>query len=440
MPLSQADRIAFSLKIVSSDDEVKGIQTAQALIAGQQAKLQSLDDANKNLFTSPNNLVNYYHSEISLIDGNLRTSILEQDIQDAANHKLQNHFFPNDTSIAVPSLSTLHNVWPRTKPFALTYAIGKNYTETYSAASANENSSITAIQGFLTAANANTDIQNTTGQKADTVLSDPIITFTALQTLATNLITAVNAWKTGLLAEAAALAANLDTNVTNAANNTAAANNINAVIVPAINTWLAYATFNPMPGTTTGTVFNATNANTRAPTKLHSTERATFSAAVTARAAFVSTRTSQINAVLGTIVQDITTGSITSSSGFYGSRYGFLVLRIDGLNGSLSSLSGFQAAIAAQLQIISSIQGNKATYASVVPTTLFSAPGNGTNILNVVDASAFSPGDAVWLIAENQEEIQRAIKSITGKMVVLNDVVPAKFRPADKARMYKDLS
>jgi hypothetical protein len=77
---------------------------------------------------------------------------------------------------------------------------------------------------------------------------------------------------------------------------------------------------------------------------------------------------------------------------------------------------------------------------SVVPTTLLAAPGNGTKIANVVDASFYSPGDIVYLTADNQQEIQRSIESITNNMVILNDIVPAKFRPVDHARMYKDLT
>src|ERR1035437_1273948 len=193
MPLSQADRIAFSLKIVSSDDDIKAIKAAQAAIAVQIAKLQALDTANANLMNSPNLRINAYQLEFNSVDGNTRTVIVEQNIIDAANHVLNNDFFPNNTTTAVPSLSAQNNVWAQVVPFALGFGVGKTYIQTYLPTVSNEDADITAIQGFITSLGANTNIQNTTGQKADTILTNPIITFTALHTTSASLIAAVTA-------------------------------------------------------------------------------------------------------------------------------------------------------------------------------------------------------------------------------------------------------
>ena len=439
MPLSQADRIAFSLKIVSSDDDIKAIKAAQAAIAVQIAKLQALDTANANLMNSPNLRINAYQLEFNSVDGNTRTVIVEQNIIDAANHVLNNDFFPNNTTTAVPSLSAQNNVWAQVVPFALGFGVGKTYIQTYLPTVSNEDADITAIQGFITSLGANTNIQNTTGQKADTILTNPIITFTALHTTSASLIAAVTAWQLALLAQAAAITAIVDPNVTNQTQNTAALANI-TVALAAITIWLALPAFTPMSGSTTGTAFNATNPATLLPhPQLYSANLATLSAAVSARAAFVVTRTAQINTILGSITQNVLTGAVTGS-GLYFQRYGFLSLRLNALSGSLSQLAGLTAASNAQNSIIASIIANKATYMSVVPTTLLAAPGNGTKIANVVDASFYSPGDIVYLTADNQQEIQRSIESITNNMVILNDIVPAKFRPVDHARMYKDLT
>lgn len=440
MSLAQADRISFSLYQATAPTQIKGIQTAQAGIATQIVAAQQLDTANDNLFTPVNTLVNFYQTEFDNIDGNDRTTITEQDIMDSANKKLQNHFFPNDTTQNVPSLSALHNVWPYLNPFALTYGIGKDYLEVYPPLIPNENAEITAIQGYITAAGSNTDIQNTTGQTAQTNLALPIITFAAVQTLSTNIIAAVNGWKTALLAEAAAITAIVDPNVTNQTNNAAALNNINTVTLPTINTWLAYPAFNPLPGSTTGTVFNATDPTTLAPTQLHSTQLAALNAAVGARTSFVATRTSQLNAVLGTIVQDTTNGSITSSSGFYGQRYSFLALRLHALNGSLTMLASLQAASTAQTNIIANIQMTAATYKSILPTTTFQSNANGTQFVSLVDVSFLNPGDSVYVMADNQTEITMAVKTIVGNSVTLNDVVPAKYTTSSNVRLYKDLS
>src|SRR5271168_3747239 len=109
MPLAQNDRIIFSSQILGSTTQVAGITAAQNTLNGQTTKLQALDTANKNLFDPPNILVTQYQQELSALDGNGRTTVIEQDLQDAANRKIQNHFFPNDTATTVPSLASAHN-------------------------------------------------------------------------------------------------------------------------------------------------------------------------------------------------------------------------------------------------------------------------------------------------------------------------------------------
>src|SRR6266403_3899901 len=131
MPLSQDDRIAFSLAIVQAATTIQGIQAAQNFINAKVAGLQKLDTDNKNLFDPGNAFINGYQSELQLLDGNGRTQVAEQDIIDAGNHKLRNVFFPNDTTITIPDLVPFGNVWSKLNPFALGYGIGKNYVEAY---------------------------------------------------------------------------------------------------------------------------------------------------------------------------------------------------------------------------------------------------------------------------------------------------------------------
>ncbi len=436
MPLSPSDRIAFSAEIVGAASKIAGISQAQTTLQAQIDKLQALDDGNKNLFDPVNVVINGYQNEFNYIDGNVRTVILEQDIQDAANRKLQNHFFPNDTSVSVPSLSTLHNVWPRIPPFALTYAIGKNYTEGYGS-TPNENNLITTALGYITAAGSQTDMENTTGQHCVPV--DTVISFPTVQTLKSDLVTAINSLKTTLLSEVAAVTTN-DQDSGRQTQNNAAINNINNVIIPALNTWLGYADFNTSHGQTTCAGFNSYNSNLLAPTKLHSTQLAALQSALNARASFLITRTSQLNTNLGTIVQDINTGEIISSSGFYGQRYGFLSLRLNALGGSLTQLANMKSAISAQNSIKANIASNASIYYSILPTSSFKAPANATAIVHLNDVSFLSTGNTVFVVADNQEELQRAVKSISGNMVTLNDVIPSKYTTAANVRLYKDLT
>jgi hypothetical protein len=458
MPLSKDDRIAFSLSIVSADDTIKALTTAKAQLQTQLDKVAKLDQANKNLFDPVNAMVTAYQTEYNMLDGNLRTTIVEQDIQDSANKKLQNHFYPNDTTVTVPSLSATHNVWVKTKPFALTYIIGKNYIEAYGSTT-KEGDLIQACLTLITSASSNTDIQNTTGQSCgatgtcslpqyttqaacttgggtwtpgpDLIANDP-----AIQTLKTNLVTAVNNLKTFLQTEAAGIVTN---DPANQAINQAAINNINNVIIPALNTWLAYVDFNTAHGQTTCIGFNSYNSNLLAPTKLHSVQLAALQSALNTRNSFQTTRLGQLNTILGTVTQDLNTGE-ASGTGLYFKRYGLLNLRLDILAGSLMQLAGLQGSSGAQDAIISSTKSQKATYLSILPTSLLGSPGNGTTVVALADASMFQPGDAVWVIADQQDELQRSIKSVNGNSVTLNDIVPAKYNPGSKARLYKDLS
>lgn len=459
MALSKEDRIAFSLNIVTAPEKLKAFDMSQAQTQAEIDKLTKLDAANKNLFDPVNALVNAYQAESAKLDGVLRTAITEQDIQDSASRILQNHFFPNDTTVTVPSLAANHNVWIRIPAFALTYAIGKNYTEGYGTTQ-KEGDIITTILGLISSASAYSNMELTTGQQCGATGScslpafttqatctsnggvwtpgpDAITTYPAVQTLKTNLVTAVNDLKTFLLAEVVVIPTNDPANQTQ---NQAAIDNINNVIIPALNTWLAYVDFNTAHGQTTCTGFNNYNSNLLAPTKLHSTQLSALQTAINSRSSFVTTRTAQVLGYLGTITQDLSTGELTSQTGLYGKRYGFLALRLHALDGSLSKLKALMNGRDSQNSIKANITNTKNTYMSIVPTSLLKAPGNGTASITLNDTSFLSPGDTVWVTAEGQEELQRAVKSVSNDTVILNDVIPAKFRPAEKARLYKDLT
>jgi hypothetical protein len=421
--------------------------------------MQKLDTANKNLFDPVNALVNTYQLEYTDLDGLTRAQITEQDILDSSAVKINNHFFPNNTTISVPSLASYNNVWTKIKPFALTYAIGKNYTEGQPVVT-KESDLISAITTLISSASAYTTTEKTTGLHIEATGScslsqytdqasclansgvwtpgpNQLSTYTAVQTLKTNLVTAVNALKTFLQTEVTHVVTD-DKNTSRQTQNNAAINDINNVIIPALNTWLAYPDFN-VTGVTLAN-FNTINPATLAPTKLYTTQLNALSTALSTRSSFITTRQSQLATVLGTIDQNLTTGDINTSSGLYGQRYGLLLLRLDLLNGSLTKLANLQVANNAQESIISSIRTNKETYNSIVPTSALIAPGNDTAFIQVADPSFLSVGDTVFVMAESQVELQRAVKSINGKRVELNDVVPSKYKSTDKLRVYKDLT
>jgi hypothetical protein len=429
--LSKNDRIAFSLKIVSADNEIKGINSAKILLQKQLVDIQNLDTANKNLLDPINSLVNGYQLEFTNLNGNIYTTFIESNILDSVNKKIGNYFYPNDETLSPPIPGVLNSIWTKIQPFALGYAIGANASGLYPSTT-KESDLINIILADIAATGAYTDYQNTTGTGG--TCSNPSYTdqptcesnggtWTGPQTLIITMIAHVNTLKSFLQTEVSLIVTD-DVDPTRQAQNNAAINNINNVILPALTTWLAYPNF---------------NGSNIPPTKLHSTQLIALQTALNNRLSFISTRNSQVSTVIGTISQDLNTGDVTGS-GLYFKRYNFLSLRLNAFGGSLVKLISMQNAITAQTSIVANLNSTKSTYMSIVPTSLFKAPGNDTNKVNLADSSLFSVGDTIYVMAEGQEELQRAIKSISGTLVTLNDTVPAKYRPSEYARLYKDIS
>jgi hypothetical protein len=459
--LSKNDRLAFSASIIETAQEIAGLASASAQIQQIANKAQALDTANKHLFDPANLLVNQYQAEFNLIDGNLRTAILENDINDSASKKLGNFFYPNNVLLTIPSLSAKNNVWVQIKPFSLAYGVGKNYDQSYTIGSS-EQALIADAQALISSALAYTNIQNTTGQQCEntgtcsfplyttetdciahggvwTPTGESIVAYPAVQTLKTNLTNKITTIINQTIAEYAALNANSDTNSGNVAQIQAAKNDINNNITPALNAWLGYSDFNTAHGQTTCAGFNGYDSNLLAPTKLHSAQLAALITALTARSTFLTTRVSQLNSTLGTITQNIDTGDYTGT-GFYKKRFDYLNLRINVMSGSLSDLVNSQQSIIAQGQISSSLASNKDIYMSILPTTKLSASANGTAVISLTDASLYSVGNTVYITSDTQDEIVRAIKSINGSSVVLDSAVPTKYTALDNTRLYKDNS
>ncbi len=378
--IAQANRIAFSSYQIAAPTQVASIQQAQTAINAQITTNQTIDTANDSLFSPINTLVGQYQTEFNQIDGNARPVVVEQNLIDATNRVMGNFFYPNQTNVTVTPLAPT-NIWTQTVPFALSAAAGFPYSGAFSSPSVTgEIPLITSILSYVS-------------DPGSSVL-DPIVN---------NYITTLNA-------ESAALSANTDTNSTNHTQNVAAANNITSVILPVLVSYLTSPVF------------------------------ATLQAAVTARQTFVNTRVSQLNTILGSISQNVTTGVITSSSGLYGQRYGYLNMRLNALNGSLSILAGQQAAYNAQSASIAHINATAATYFSILPTSGFQSGANGTQFVSLLNVNFLNPGDQVYIMADNQNEMAMSVKTIVGNAVTLNGPVPSKYSIANNVRLYKDIS
>lgn len=459
MPLIKEDRITFSGKIATSEEEIKGLDMAAAAVQKALEQAQALDEANKRLGDPTQAFILKYQAEFGNLDGQVRSVFVEQDIIDSANKKLGNYFFPNNAQLSIPSLSGTNNVWTKVKPFALAFGVGKNYDQSYTLVTG-EAAMLTQALAYITAAALYTDIQNTTGQHCVNggTCSNPLYTdeatcllnggiwtpsetiepFPDIQTLKTDLVAKVNQIVAMLNTELTNIVTN-DPDPTNAGWNTAALNDINNVILPALNTWLAYVDFNTSHGQTTCAGFNGYNANLLAPTKLHSTELAALQLALQNRQTFITTRQTQLNTILGTVNQNISTGDVTGSGLFF-RRYQFLNLRINVLNGSLTDLASLQAGQTAQNTIKQNTIDAVNLYKTILPTSTMQQSATDTAVLSLIDPSPFNPGDTVYVMADDQEELLRAVKSKNGSVVILNDVVPSKYKIESNLRIYKDVT
>lgn len=457
MALSSDDRIAISKKLVDIPKEDATALDNKSKLQEAKAKAQKQDDANKNLMDAKTVLINGYQNELKRIDGLDKTEILEQDVIDSAQMVLGNFFSPNQTSVPTPSLPG--GVWKNFIPYSRNKAVGKKYDETNTVIQ-KEQDIIAAINALITTMESYASIGRSTGQYCNaggscsipihltqiactgaggvwTVGPDVISNNPAIQTTATSLITEVNNWKAFLQATTPVIVTT-DTNTgRQTQNNTSIADVANAIAQ--INIWLAYATFDTSHGQTTCAGFNSYNVNLLSATKFRVNELSVLKNEITARLSFIPTRAAQINTNLGSVVQDISTGNITSSSGFYGDRMSILNLRLNLMNGSLRKVEGLKLGEKAQDEATNSNANAASVYGSVMKVSAFKAPATGISTIHVKDATGFAVADSVYVISDTQLEIPATIVAVSGNAITLSVNIPAKYRQNENARIYKEL-
>lgn len=441
MALSKEDRISFSRQIVGADASKAIIESSKQKLLAEKAKAYDLDQANKRLLDSKSSLIDPYQNELGRYNGIFRISLTETDINNSANFVLGNYLYPNDSNNIPPSLAP--SLWTKSKPYARTAAVGKNLLEAYPASVSAEQSKITTILSTInTIETSYTLIQRVTGQicvpgTVTPPVPDSIQTYTALVNNYNTLLSAINDLKTYVLATQP-LILTADSNSARQTDNNTAISDINT-IVSAINVWLALTAFKTSHGQTTCAGFNSYNPALLGATRLQSGNLTTLKTAITARQTFVGTRVTQLGTNLGSITQDISTAEATGT-GLYFERWNLLQLRLNLFGGSLTALNGFDRTIAAQDSQQAQVDLSKNTYQTFLLVSAFSAPSNGTKVLHLKSAAGLSAGDNVYVVSETQEEISRTIQSVEGNRVTVGVEVPAKYRPEEGARLYKDIS
>ena len=457
MALSPDDRIAISKKLVDIPKEDATSADNKSKLQDSKTKAQKQDDANKNLMDAKTLLINGYQNELKRIDGLDKTEILEQDVVNSAQMVLGNFFSPNQPNVPTPALP--QGVWKNFIPYSGNKAIGKKYDETNTVIQ-KEQYIISAISALITTMESYTSIGRSTGQYCNatgtcslpayttqstctgnggvwTPGPDSISNNPAIQATSTSLITEVNNWKAFLQATTPVIVTTDTDTGRQTQNNTSIADVANAIAQ--IDIWLAYATFDTTHGQTTCAGFNSYNVNLLDPTKFRAGELLVIKNEITARLSFIPTRAAQINANLGSVVQDLSTGNITSSSGFYGDRMSILNLRLNLMNGSLRKVEGLKLGEKAQDEAVNSNANAASVYGSVMKVSAFRAPATGISTIHVKDATGFSVSNSVYVISDTQAEIPATIVAISGNAITLSVNIPAKYRQNENARIYKEL-
>ena len=225
----------------------------------------------------------------------------------------------------------------------------------------------------------------------------------------------VNDYKSHLTAEQSALNAN-DATTPEKEEIATAKTNVSTILA-AVSTWQA------APDTGTGTARWGNNLINP------------FKSALQTRAGQVSNRLAQINLRLGSVVQ-ADDGSYSGSNGYL-KLFDWINMRINKVSGTLLQVYMSALGGTALDQQTGGLQKQLDEYTKVFSVTKMTADGTHTNVIQVEDVAQFVVGDAVMVIDDNTNFINRTILSISGKSVTLNDVVGTEFTTSMFARLVK---
>lgn len=455
MSLTQADRISISKKLVEIPTLNKQVDSTKAQLSEAKIPLTNEDSSNKSLINQQTALIAPYQSELTRYNGIIYTTLTEQDFLDSVNRKVNNSFFPNDTTISMPSLP--ENIWPFLTAFAYTKAIGKKFNETNDLTT-KEQDLIDTILSRISVIESFDNMERSTGQNCvagscslpqytneiDCVANggtwnpaNTISSYQDMQDAGQELIDAIQAWEDFLNATYPIIST-VDTNPTRSAQNDTSRAEITNTIAT-ISQWQNYSNYDTNHGQVTCASFYAYDVNTLNQTKFRADSILELTNLISTRTSFISTRITQLTNNLGTVNQDLATGAIISTSGLYGTRFRFIDMRLNAINGSLSKLIALENGEAAQDQIKAANNNALAAYSDILKASLFRAPATDTTSIQVMSSVDFAVSDSVYIISNTQQEIEATIVQIDGNRIVLDKKIPQKYRNTEFARIYKVL-
>ena len=466
--LTKQDRIETSKKLVGIEDE---IALSDFLAADNDKNLieaQNKDAPNKKFIEERNALILLYQEELLLIEGTTRSELTEDIIVDSANRVINNSFFPNDPQTPLPSVPD--GIWKSLVPVSTNHAIGKTNLEQYPATGARiEQDIIDDINAKITEVELNLVSHLATGLQCDPGGScsgedtppqtteaaclldngswlsgvDSYSTNTTVDTQLGELEVLIQEWEDRIFNERSWLPTN-EKNATRIAKNTIADDDAtNAITI--IDAWQAtqdYDTTTTLPTGFDGAaclVFDAMVEGDFEDAKLQPSTLQLVKDELIARSSYIATREAELigDDYLGSIDQDLSSGTLNGFKGLYGERMLFMDMRLNTSTGTLSRVKAierggeFHGASKASAEIASN------ALSLVMVATKAAAPGIDTNYLNVKDASSFSVGDRIYIVADDQEELSGSVLEKDGNRVKLSFVIPKKYTKANKTRLYK---
>lgn len=460
MALTQSERLSISKKIAEIP-----IQDAQAdKIASQLGvaleAAQAEDDANKTLLDEATLLVNSYQTELDSYDGVNRTQVSEQDIIDSAKKVLQNPFFPNDSTVPLPSIPD--GVWKNFVAFSGNKAIGKLYNETYASLVNYEDKILSDLNVVIGQIESLNDANRSTGKECvfpscsipgyttPTDCTDNggvwdaggLQTFDDMVDYGNELKDLVQLWEDNLNISLNSIpSTSLDEDTTRVSLNQISKDDLNNAL-SIINTWQSLQDFDTSTSLPTGcTTFNTLPPSYFDPSKFRDVELQYIKDEITARLSYLVTRKSELNSgdYLGSISQNFTTGAINSAVGLFGKRFRLIDMRLNLMGGSLNKVYGIINGQKAQDELKKSNENAEVIYEELMLVSVFKAPAVGTKNIHVVSSTGFSVGDNVYIASNTQDELSVTIESISGNLIVLNQPIPKKYRHTELARLYKTL-
>jgi len=465
MSLNKQDRIELSAKMAGAAEEKSAVDKTIEIVDQAKLKAEAKDSPNKKLVDEKTALINPYQNELKLLDGTARTELVESTLLDSAKRVLGNSFFPNKPDIPLPSIPG--GVWLNFSPFSRTHAIGKNNLEVYqSTGNRNEqniiadiNNIMSSIEGKIKASRATGKMGQTTGSCSGetpagsgttqslcianggtwTPGPDVFVPETEVRGFLIDLKLLVQEWENILTSQKNILTPVIDSNSTRKTQNLAAMADIDNTLI-VINNWQAvqdYDSTTPLPSTVA--VFNMLDESYFQQTKMQPTTLQNLKNELTERSLYIATRMDQLsgNNYLGSITQDMSTGSITSVQGLYGERMLFIDMRINAVGGTLSEVVGFSMSKTSQNEIKKSIEIAAQGIGLIMKATKAAAPGIDTKFMNFESLSGFSVGDRIYLVADDQEELSGSIEEISGNRAKLTFSVPKKYTTSNNTRIYK---